>query len=80
MGLSRQHSDGAEFVFITPEGKLWTLQFIMIEQSYSRYIRKDFVGPLIAARAEGLQDAAIGGKTGPLTGLALPPRSIPAIG
>jgi hypothetical protein len=37
----------------------------MIEQSYGRYIRKDFLGPLIAARPKGLRAAAAGGKTGP---------------
>jgi hypothetical protein len=40
----------------------------MIEQSYGRYIRKDFLGPLIAARPEGPSEAAVEGKTGPLTG------------
>ena len=28
----------------------------MIEQSYGRYMRKDFLGPLIAARPENLRD------------------------
>jgi hypothetical protein len=28
----------------------------------------DFLGPLIGARTESLREAAIGGKTGPLTG------------
>jgi hypothetical protein len=37
----------------------------MIEQSYGRYIRKDFLGPLIAARPESLPTVAVGGKTGP---------------
>jgi len=40
----------------------------MIEQSYGRYIRKDFLGPLIAARPQGPSEAAVEGKTGPLTG------------
>src|SRR5215472_9754665 len=40
----------------------------MIEQSYGRYIRKDFLGPLIAARPKTLRRAAVGEKTGPLTG------------
>ncbi len=40
----------------------------MIEQSYGRYIRKNFLGSLIAARPEGIWEAAAGGKTGPLTG------------
>jgi hypothetical protein len=40
----------------------------MIEQRYGRYIRKDFLGPLIAARPKTLRNAAVGGKTGPLTG------------
>jgi hypothetical protein len=39
----------------------------MVEQSYRRYIRKDFLGPLIAARPKALR-AVAGGKTGPLTG------------
>ena len=39
----------------------------MIEQSYGRYIRKDFLGPLIAARPEGPSEAAVEGKSGPLT-------------
>ncbi len=126
----RLHSDGEEFVFLTPEGKpmtdtwwpkrgaarrpvdeeskgiwfrclrslgirprkfyatrhtfiAWALSeganlkglaeycgtsVQMIEQSYGRYIRKDFLGPLIAARPDGLRDAAVVGKTGPLTG------------
>jgi len=37
----------------------------MIEQSYGRYIPKDFLGPLIAARPEGQSEAAFEGKTGP---------------
>ncbi len=37
----------------------------MIEQSYGRYIRKDFLGPLIAARPKILRKAAVGDKTGP---------------
>ena len=45
----------------------------MIEQSYSRYIRKDFLGPLIAARPMTLRETAVGGKTGPLTG---PPEGV----
>jgi hypothetical protein len=40
----------------------------MIEQSYGRYIRKDFLGPLVAARPRTLQRAAAGEKTGPPTG------------
>ena len=40
----------------------------MIEQSYGRYIRKDFLEPLIAARPESVLKVALGGKTGPLTG------------
>jgi hypothetical protein len=43
----------------------------MIEHSYGRYICKDFLGPLIAARPKTLGKAAVGEKTGPLTG---PPR------
>jgi hypothetical protein len=43
----------------------------MIEQSYGRYIRKDFLGPLIAARPESPPGVALGGKTGILIG---PPR------
>ena len=39
----------------------------MIEQSYGRYIRKDFLGPFIAARSRTLGKAAVGDKTGPLT-------------
>ena len=39
----------------------------MIEQSYGRYMRNDFLGPLIAARPEGLREVAIEGKTGLLT-------------
>ena len=45
----------------------------MIEQSYGRYMRKDFLAPLIAARSESLREAAVGGKTGPLTG---PPKGV----
>jgi len=45
----------------------------MIEQSYGRYIRKDFLGPLIAARPKTLRKAAVGEKTGPLTG---PPLAV----
>jgi len=45
----------------------------MIEQSYGRYIRKDFLGPLIAARPDRLWEGAAGGKTGPLTG---PPKGV----
>ena len=37
----------------------------MIEQSYGQYIRKDFLGPLIAARPKTLGKAAVGEKTGP---------------
>ena len=37
----------------------------MIEQRYGRYIRKDFLGPLVAARRKTLRNAAAGGKTGP---------------
>ena len=40
----------------------------MIEQRYGRYIRKDFLVPLIAARPKTLRNAAVGGKTGPLSG------------
>jgi hypothetical protein len=40
----------------------------MIEQSYGRYIRKDFLGPLIAARPKTQRKAALGEKTGPPTG------------
>jgi hypothetical protein len=40
----------------------------MIEQSYGRYIRKDFLGPLIAARPKGLRAAAAGGKPAPQRG------------
>ena len=35
----------------------------MVEQSYGRYIRKDFLGPLIAARPKALR--ATGGKPDP---------------
>jgi hypothetical protein len=41
----------------------------MIEQSYGRYIRKDFLGPLIAARPERLWGAVVAGKTGPPEGV-----------
>ena len=34
----------------------------MIEQSYGRYIRKDFLGPLIAAHPKSLRRVAAGGK------------------
>jgi hypothetical protein len=34
----------------------------MIEQSCGRYIRKDFLGPLLAARPKGLPKAAVGEK------------------
>jgi hypothetical protein len=37
----------------------------MIEQSYGRYIRKDLLGPLIAARPNNLPKAAVGEKTAP---------------
>jgi len=40
----------------------------MIEQSYVRYIRKDFLGPLIAARLNTFRKAPVGEKTGPPTG------------
>jgi len=40
----------------------------IIEQSYGRYVRKDFLGPLIAARPKNLRKAAVGEKTGPLSG------------
>jgi hypothetical protein len=40
----------------------------MIEQSYGRYIRKDFLGPLIAARPKTLRKAAVGEKPGPPLG------------
>jgi hypothetical protein len=40
----------------------------MIEQSYGRYIRKDFLGPLIAACPKTLGKAAIGEKTRPTWG------------
>src|SRR6266851_1691011 len=40
----------------------------MIEQSYGRYIRKDFLGPLIGARPKTLGKAAVGEKNGPATG------------
>jgi hypothetical protein len=46
----------------------------MIEQSYGRFMRKDFLGPLIGARPESLREVAVGGKTGPLTG---PPKGVP---
>ena len=131
----RLHSDGSEFVFVTPEGKpmtdtwwpkrgaarrpvdeeskgiwfrclrslgirprkfyatrhtfiAWALfeganlkglteycgtSVQMIEQSYGRYIRKDFRGPLIAARPKGLGAGVVVGKTGPLTG---PPKGV----
>jgi hypothetical protein len=39
----------------------------MIEQSYGRYIRKDFLGPLIAARPKTLRKTAVGKKIGPPT-------------
>ena len=45
----------------------------MIEQSYGRFMRKDFLGPLIGARPETLREAAVGGNTGPLTG---PPKGV----
>ena len=123
----RLHSDGSEFVFLSPEGKpmtdtwwpkrgaarrpvndaskgiwfrclrslgirprkfyatrhtfiAWALSeganmkglaeycgtsLQMIEQSYGRYIRKDFLGPLIAARPKSLRRVAAGEKTGP---------------
>ena len=134
--LPRQlHSDGKEFVFLTPEGKpmtdtwwpkrgaarhpqdedskgiwfrclrscgirprkfystrhtfiAWALSeganlkglaeycgtsVQMIEQSYGRFMRKDFLGPLIGARPESLREPAVGGKTGPPTG---PPKGV----
>jgi hypothetical protein len=40
----------------------------MVEQSYGRYIRKDFLGLRIAARPKALR--ATGGKTGPPSGLS----------
>ena len=43
----------------------------MIEQSYGSYIRKDFLGPLIAARPKTLGKAAVGEKPGPPTGPTL---------
>jgi integrase len=131
----RLHSDGSEFVFLSPEGKpmtdtwwpkrgaarrpvddeskgiwfrclrslgirprkfyttrhtfiAWALSeganlkglaeycgtsVQMIEQSYGRFMRKDFLGPLIGARPESLREPAVGGKTGPLTG---PPKGV----
>ena len=45
----------------------------MIEQSYGRYNRKDFLEPLIAARPKTLRRAAVGEKTGPPTG---PPSGV----
>jgi hypothetical protein len=41
----------------------------MIKQSYGRYIRKDFLGPLIAARPKTLGKAVVGDKTGPPWGI-----------
>jgi hypothetical protein len=41
----------------------------MIEQSYGRYIRKDFLGPLIAAGAKSQRKVAVGEKTGPPLGV-----------
>jgi hypothetical protein len=41
----------------------------MIEQSYGRYIRKDFLGPLIAARPKILRKAVVGEKIGPPLGV-----------
>jgi hypothetical protein len=40
----------------------------MIEQSYGRFMRNEFLGPLIGAGPESLREAAVGGKTGPQTG------------
>ena len=40
----------------------------MIEQSYSRHIRKDFLEPLIAARPKSLGRTAVGEKPGPPIG------------
>jgi hypothetical protein len=37
----------------------------MIEQSYGRYIRKDFLGPLIAASPKTLGKAALAKKPDP---------------
>jgi hypothetical protein len=37
----------------------------MIEQSYGRYVHKDFLGPLIAARPKTLRKTAVGKKTEP---------------
>jgi len=42
----------------------------MIEQSYGRYMRKDFLGPLISARPERIPEIAVVGKTGPPKGLS----------
>ena len=42
----------------------------MIEQSYGRFMRKDFLGPLIGARPESIREAAVGGKTGPPKGVS----------
>jgi hypothetical protein len=45
----------------------------LIEQSYGRFMRKDFLEPLIGARPVSLGEAAVGGKTGALTG---PPKGV----
>jgi integrase len=45
----------------------------MIEQSYGRYMRKDFLGPLISARPERIREIAVVERTGPLTG---PPKGL----
>ena len=37
----------------------------MIEQSYGRFMRNEFLGPLIGAGPESLREAAVGGKTDP---------------
>jgi hypothetical protein len=42
----------------------------IIEQSYGRYIRKDFLEPLIAAHPASMPMAAFGGKTGPPRGFS----------
>ena len=40
----------------------------MIEQSYGRFMRKDFLGPLIGARPESLRETAVGEKPDPPRG------------
>ena len=37
----------------------------MIEHSYGKFMRKEFLGPLVGARPKSLREAAIGEKTGP---------------